>query len=307
MNKVKKAFFVLMMVILSACANTSWQEKYDLGMKYLAEGNYEEAILSFTAAIEIDPKQPLAYIGRGDAYVGVGGLLDKGKEWDDIYGWYLKAETDYLTAVDLDNSIVETYYKLADVYLAIGEPGKAVDILNRGYENTGDEGLKKRAELTVMLPEGDGMNTMNVWMYAADGEYMGYDAYSFDGKGRMVLNVWHDFDHTMIYGETWVYDDENNKTINTRQETFDDSDEYEVTTDTFDGTDDMGWYWYDMENFLTDPSLEAVNGRVTMDDVEYADYDYAIYGYDIHGRVNSIKTYNSGDVLLGYCTVTYIN
>lgn len=34
----------------------SWQEQYDLGVRYLSEGNYEEAILAFTAAIEIDPK-----------------------------------------------------------------------------------------------------------------------------------------------------------------------------------------------------------------------------------------------------------
>lgn len=39
----------------------SWQEQYDLGVRYLSEGNYEEAIIAFTAAIEIDPKQPDAY------------------------------------------------------------------------------------------------------------------------------------------------------------------------------------------------------------------------------------------------------
>lgn len=46
----------------------TWQEQYDLGVRYLSEGNYEEAIIAFTAAIEIDPKQAPAYVGRGDAY-----------------------------------------------------------------------------------------------------------------------------------------------------------------------------------------------------------------------------------------------
>ena len=56
---------------LTACGDSSakWQEQYDLGQKYLTDGNYEEAILAFTAAIDIDPKQALAYVGRGDAYM----------------------------------------------------------------------------------------------------------------------------------------------------------------------------------------------------------------------------------------------
>lgn len=49
----------------------TWQEQYDLGVRYLSEGNYEEAIIAFTAAIEIDPKQAPAYVGRGDTYVAL--------------------------------------------------------------------------------------------------------------------------------------------------------------------------------------------------------------------------------------------
>ena len=50
----------------------SWQSQYDLGVRYLSEGNYKEAIIAFTAAIEIDPKQERAYIGLVEAYVAVG-------------------------------------------------------------------------------------------------------------------------------------------------------------------------------------------------------------------------------------------
>lgn len=75
--------FAVLILILSLCAcNTTqskgqsaqisqdrtWQEQYDLGIRYLSEGNYEEAILAFTAAIEIDPKQADAYISLADAY-----------------------------------------------------------------------------------------------------------------------------------------------------------------------------------------------------------------------------------------------
>lgn len=47
----------------------NYQEQYDLGMKYLEEGSYEEAILAFTAAIEIDPRQADAYLGLAEVYI----------------------------------------------------------------------------------------------------------------------------------------------------------------------------------------------------------------------------------------------
>ena len=64
-------------LVLGLCAcgqktaeGSTWQEQYDLGIRYLSEGNYEEAIIAFTAAIEIDPKRPESYIGLSDAHVG---------------------------------------------------------------------------------------------------------------------------------------------------------------------------------------------------------------------------------------------
>lgn len=60
---------------LVACGGKgSWQEQYDLGVRYLSEGNYEEAVIAFTAAIEIDPKRAEAYLGLADAYIGTGDL-----------------------------------------------------------------------------------------------------------------------------------------------------------------------------------------------------------------------------------------
>lgn len=53
---------------------STWQEQYDLGVRYLFEGNYEEAILAFTVAIEIDPKRPEGYSGLAEAYTGAGNI-----------------------------------------------------------------------------------------------------------------------------------------------------------------------------------------------------------------------------------------
>ena len=71
----KCATFLLALVLLTSCgqqAQATWQEQYDLGMKYLEEGSYEEAILAFTAAIEIDPRRAEAYISLADAHVAAG-------------------------------------------------------------------------------------------------------------------------------------------------------------------------------------------------------------------------------------------
>ena len=61
----------LLLLSLAACSKApeaepadeapDWQTKYDLGVRYLSEGNYEEAILAFEAAIKIDPKNADAY------------------------------------------------------------------------------------------------------------------------------------------------------------------------------------------------------------------------------------------------------
>jgi Tfp pilus assembly protein PilF len=89
----------LMILALCSCGQkaeaATWQEKYDLGAKYLDEGNYQEAVLAFTAAIEIDPKNPDAYVGRGDAYIELG-------EYD-------KAADDYEDAISLDPTLEDTY------------------------------------------------------------------------------------------------------------------------------------------------------------------------------------------------------
>lgn len=52
----------------------SWQKQYDLGVRYLSEGNYEEAIIAFAAAIEIDPKNAKIYERMAEAYIALGDI-----------------------------------------------------------------------------------------------------------------------------------------------------------------------------------------------------------------------------------------
>lgn len=48
------------------------KKQLDLGEKYLAEMNYEEAVVAFNQAIEIDPRSADAYLGLADAHLGMG-------------------------------------------------------------------------------------------------------------------------------------------------------------------------------------------------------------------------------------------
>lgn len=81
LSEFRTVFCVLLFpvaLILAACGAqtggnlSAWQEQYNLGMRCLTESNYEEAVLAFTAAIEIDPKQADTYIYLTQAYLGAG-------------------------------------------------------------------------------------------------------------------------------------------------------------------------------------------------------------------------------------------
>ena len=109
---MKRAILVIMgfalLLCLCACATTedslTWQEQYDLGIRYLSEGNYEEAIIAFTAAIEIDPKQILAFVGRGDVYAV---LAEQEPDNSVALTLWQKSVADYEYAFELGNTQVE--------------------------------------------------------------------------------------------------------------------------------------------------------------------------------------------------------
>lgn len=65
------ALWFCAILVLTGCAGKAevYQDKYDLGVKYVSEGNYEEAILALNAAIEIDPKQAAPYLELADIYI----------------------------------------------------------------------------------------------------------------------------------------------------------------------------------------------------------------------------------------------
>lgn len=128
--------------LFAACQKQpTWQEQYDLGMRYLSESNYEEAILAFTAAIEIDPNNALAYVGRADAYV----QMDV-TEGDTAAGSLAAAQADYETALMLDDTLADAYLGLAEVYWRQGFTEEAILLLEQISATLEDERLTSRLE-----------------------------------------------------------------------------------------------------------------------------------------------------------------
>ena len=199
---------LVLTVTLCACgkkSGTGWQEQYDLGVRYLSEGNYEEAVIAFTAAIEIDPKRVDAYIGRGDAYLGQGAADE-----------YLTAAfTDFETALSLDDTNADAYLGMAEVYIARKQFDEAMEILRQGVEKTGDQRLSDRlAELedgniadywgrTLKEIWYDENGALTCWLeydYNDLGQCTDITSYGSDGNQIQHIEQRYDEQGRMIYG-----------------------------------------------------------------------------------------------------------
>lgn len=64
---------VALVFALTACQKQpSWQQQFDLGMRYLTECNYQEAIIAFTSVMKINPQHVDAYVYLAQVYLASG-------------------------------------------------------------------------------------------------------------------------------------------------------------------------------------------------------------------------------------------
>ena len=195
------SLILVLVLLISGCGQSlaaQWQEQYDLGMRYLSEGNYQEAILAFTAAIEIDSNRAEAYVGRGDAYVASGETEEN----------LAAAQADYERAIELDPTIPEAWLGLADVYIRRGDYDQALEILQEGLEQTGNNSAiaDKIAEIEsgnitdssqqVRRRTGYDENGTRIWyhdyLYGPDGKRTQVNAYNAAGDSTGSLTLSYD-------------------------------------------------------------------------------------------------------------------
>ena len=177
------ALFLVLCLILTFCAcggvsstGSGWQDQYDLGIRYLSEGNYAEAVIAFTAAIEIDPKNPVAYLGRAQATVFSGETEEN----------LSAALADYEKAKELGDNSADLWLGLADIYIRRGDYDKALEILKEGLDKTGgDEAIAgKIAEIESGTITDSSGNTRRMSQYDASGNLTWYHEYTYNAQGQ---------------------------------------------------------------------------------------------------------------------------
>ena len=306
---------------LCACGDNSakWQEQYDLGQKYLTDGNYEEAILAFTAAIEIDPKRAPAYVGRGDAYLG------RGSDEESLTA----AFADFETALSLDDTNAGAYLGLAEVYIARDQFDEAMDILRRGVEKTGDQRLSDRlAELesgnvsdywgrALKETHYDGNGALTCWYeyeYNDQGQCIGITSYGPDGSQVQHMEQRYDTQGHEVYGRaSWDDDGEMRgvtyvyNSAGRLEKTISDSGSMVVLAYDSDGKE-SGRNFYDADGNPTGyVTREYGDGfeRLESYDANGAVTSYCIEYYDQQGRRVREENYDADGTLTSYAIDVY--
>lgn len=173
---------IIALIMIFSQPNTQSQlsEQISLGEKYLTEENYEEAIVAFKKAIEIEPNDPELYIKLADAYMANGDSdnaiatlengykqtndeaikkkLDEFKtqlEYDKLISDGEKAFSDknyteavkkFEKAIELKPTEVKPYISAADCYVNSKDNDSAKKILEKGYEKTKSNDIKKKLD-----------------------------------------------------------------------------------------------------------------------------------------------------------------
>ena len=310
------SFFWIIILLLSACAATpasieepkllTWQEQYDLGIRYLSEGNYEEAIIAFTAAIEIDPKQALAYVGRGQAYVLSGETEEN----------LSAAQADYEQALELDETLTDAWLGLANIYVLLDDDESAIEILqqaiNLGFDTSDiqsrlDTLRRNRTTNTIQGATDAYITVVENCVYKSYSSLNGQDQQvsrgllydlNHDGQDelllRYVLGSRHTFEVWTIKNGEAICAFDNSITLgwyNPRDDQtlylIEDSSVNElVYTDSYWGTDANGdgWYFYSVEDIPYQLSHELSYSYFWDEDSESSTEGYKLDGKDIKKR-----------------------
>lgn len=229
----------LLLISLCACGQKAdpWQEQYDLGVRYLSDGNYEEAVIAFTAAIEIDPKK------------------------------------------------AEAYLSLANVYIEMDDFDAALEILQRGYDQTGDQSLQDKI---------DEINSGNVKDFLGRNKKMtGYDS------GGNV-SFWHIYSYDDSGNNFTVtsYDKDGNKTGAAEQK--EDAEGRQIASYSYrTETGEVGqiYYEYDSKGNRTKEAHYDLNGQISrINENEYDASDQIVrQNTYMGGELASYETYSYED------------
>ena len=248
----------------------TWQEQYDLGVRYLSEGNYEEAIIAFTAAIEIDAKKPEAHTGRGQAYVLSGETEEN----------LTAALADFEAALDQDETQTSAWLGLADVYIRQGDYDKALEVLREALEKTENDPsiTDKIAEVEAGNITDSSGNLRRLNYYDADGVLQWYHEYGYNERGQRVDAKHYDASGSLLSQIDLTYDEEGRELNSLSYKASDGI----LCRKTYEYGEDGNLYRTTF--YLADGSLDR----------------YTIHHFDGAGNETGLDNYTSADVMSYY-------
>ncbi len=234
-----------MIFVFGGSSAKKLQKQLDLGQKYLEEMNYEEAVVAFEAAIEIDPMSVDAYLGLVEVYIRTEEFdtaleyakkgyeatgderlkekmemiesenkarelqkqLDLGQQYLEEMN-YEEAATAFKAAIEIDPMSVDAYLGLVEVYIRTGEFDAALEYAKKGYEATGDERLKEKID---MIESGD-ITASNGWEiktshYDGEGVLKWYEVHQYGEYGPANISVY-SADGGLVDEGEYQYDEE---------------------------------------------------------------------------------------------------
>lgn len=158
MKRLKETVLLLLILVILLCScskslTTQWQEEYDLGVRYLSEGNYEEAVISFTAAIEIAPLLVDGYLMLSEAHIEMGNAEQAAETlflgWQNCpddsqliidrleqIGYYINENGELISFQELETSAISAYREIQDtIYYGLSSQWQNIEYNSIGEAN----------------------------------------------------------------------------------------------------------------------------------------------------------------------------
>jgi len=275
-------FILLIVICCCSCGQKplTWQEQYDLGIRYLEDGNYEEAIIAFEAAIQIEAMKPEAYLALANVYIAQN-KFDEAREIL-VKGYELTNDQSLKDKIDeIDSGNIYDYW---------GQPHKSSFFDENG------------ALLSYYISEYSGKTEVGVTAYNAQGDQTDYwDDFRYDSHGNCTRYFIFGIDTGKIIGHDDSEYNEKDQCI--RMQSFFYNDEgselrtvWEFKYDQNGNEVESYHYDSDGEFILRDESTYDNNGRllrVTSYDSDGVMTDYTEYIYDDAGKCIGNISYDS--------------
>lgn len=265
--------------VLSRSSVDRGGDMLQLGQRYLDELNYEQAVVCYTAYLEIDPKSVKAYLGLAEAYIGLGqyesainvlneGIKQTGSE--ELANYLEKIQTEYQVPQDIEETAgpwEETVY-FDDGRWIVNE-----------YDSSG-----KRIKQTQYSPNGiielisefdTNEKCIKETWYNADGTASSYETFEHDSKGNTVKSTGYRADGTIV--RIYEYNS------------------YGIVKETWYNDDGTIHYYYIYEYDSNGNSV-----RLTWYNADDTIESYGIFEYDSNGNMVKSTEYNGDDTIEFY-------